>query len=172
MASLPLYLEFGGFRAIHACWDEASMQKLKKQTLDGTLTNEQLCTAADQNDPLFDLVETAVKGPGLELRDGLSFLDKAGHERTSIRRKWWNSKAKTWREVAISVPDLEMLPDGILPEGILQSSYPTDASPVFFGHYWMEGTPHPQADNALCLDYSAGKDGPLVSEARKRPRGQ
>lgn len=163
MASLPLYLEFGGFRAIHACWDEATMEKLKEQTLDGTLTDEQLCTAADKNDPLFDLVETALKGPELELRDGLYFLDKAGHERTSIRQKWWNNKAETWREVAMSVPDLKMLPDAKLPEGVMRSSYLTDAPPVFFGHYWMEGTLQLQAKNALCLDYSAGKDGPLVS---------
>jgi hypothetical protein len=163
MASLPLYIEFGGYRAIHACWNEVDMNALKERASNGTLTNEQLIKAADENDPLFNLVETALKGPELELRDGLSFLDKGGHRRTSTRRKWWDSLADTWRDVAMSVPDIEELPDEKLPDEVLQRSYSSNAPPVFFGHYWMEGAPLLQASNALCLDYSAGKDGPLVS---------
>jgi hypothetical protein len=41
--------------------------------------------------------------------------------------------------------------------------YPETAKPVFFGHYWLTGLPVLQASNALCLDYSAGRDGPLMS---------
>ena len=41
--------------------------------------------------------------------------------------------------------------------------YPEDAKPVFFGHYWMFGRVKLEAQNALCLDYSAGSDGPLIS---------
>lgn len=63
----------------------------------------------------------------------------------------------------MSVPNPERLPDERLSDYLLQSSYPATAPPVFFGHYWMEGMPILQATNALCLDYSAGKDGPLVS---------
>jgi hypothetical protein len=163
MVSLPLYLEFGGFRAVHACWNEKDMDELKKLTRDGRLTEEQFIMAADDNDPVFNLVELALKGPELELPNGLFFIDKGGHTRTNIRRKWWGSRADTWREAAMSVPDLELLPDEKLPDQILASSYPSDAPPVFFGHYWMEGAPIRQAANALCLDYSAGKDGPLVS---------
>ncbi len=163
MVSLPLYLEFGGYRAIHACWSETDMHALKKVTKDGTLTKEQFIRAADDNDPLFDLVEIALKGPELELPDGLFFEDKGGHQRRNIRRKWWDGRADTWREVAMSVPNPELLPDEKLPDHVLARSYPNDAPPVFFGHYWMEGVPLRQAMNALCLDYSAGKDGPLVS---------
>mgnify|MGYP000057643949 CR=1 FL=1 len=35
--------------------------------------------------------------------------------------------------------------------------------PVFFGHYWMRGAPAVQADRMACVDYSAGKGGPLVA---------
>jgi len=34
---------------------------------------------------------------------------------------------------------------------------------VFFGHYWMTGTPKLQTPTAACVDYSAAKDGPLVA---------
>lgn len=163
MATLPLYLEFGGYRAVHACWNEIDMKDLRPLTKDGVLSAEQLIKAADENDPIHALVETALKGPELELPEGYYFVDKGGHERTEIRRKWWDNWAGSWREVAISVPDPDQLPDGKLPDRVVKSSYPRDAPPVFFGHYWMEGEPVRQADNALCLDYSAGKDGPLVS---------
>jgi hypothetical protein len=38
-----------------------------------------------------------------------------------------------------------------------------DAKPVFFGHYWLPGPPELELPNALCLDFSAGKDGPLAA---------
>lgn len=39
----------------------------------------------------------------------------------------------------------------------------TGAKPVFFGHYWMTGSPRPQSSTAACVDYSAGKGGPLMA---------
>ena len=35
--------------------------------------------------------------------------------------------------------------------------------PTFFGHYWMTGRPAPLSPSAACVDYSAGKGGPLVA---------
>jgi hypothetical protein len=40
--------------------------------------------------------------------------------------------------------------------------YPSDAPPVFFGHYWLKGQPQLQAHNVCCLDYSVAKGGELV----------
>lgn len=31
------------------------------------------------------------------------------------------------------------------------------------GHYWLEGTPMPLADNIACVDYSVAKNGKLVA---------
>jgi len=38
-----------------------------------------------------------------------------------------------------------------------------DTKPVFFGHYWMTGKPILQSPRVACVDYSAGKGGPLVA---------
>ena len=35
--------------------------------------------------------------------------------------------------------------------------------PVFFGHYWQAGIPAPLLPKVACVDYSAGKGGPLVA---------
>lgn len=163
MRTLPLYLEFGGFRAVHACWNEAGIEELKTLTRNGVMSEDQLIKAADKRHALFELVETALKGPELQLPDGFFFVDKGGHERREVRRKWWDGRAVSWRDIAISVPNPEQLPEHVLPDDVLTSAYPNDAAPVFFGHYWMTGSPFLQAENALCLDYSAGLDGPLVS---------
>lgn len=35
--------------------------------------------------------------------------------------------------------------------------------PVLFGHYWFSGKPETMAGKFACVDYSAGRDGPLVA---------
>ena len=89
--------------------------------------------------------------------------DKDGNERTEVRVKWWNSNGENWADVTMSVPDPSALPTSPLPKNITALAYPETSKPVLFGHYWMTGTPRMQSPNALCLDYSAGKDGPLMA---------
>lgn len=127
------------------------------------MSEDQLIKFANKKDTLFGLVEIALKGPELKLPDGFFFVDKGGHKRREVRRKWWDGRADSWHDIATSVPDPRQLPDEKLPDDVLRSAYPSDAAPVFFGHYWMTGKPLLQAENALCLDYSAGLNGPIVS---------
>lgn len=163
MRSLPLFLELDGFRAVHACWNETAIADLSKLAKNGQLSEEQFLDAADRNTELFDLVETTTKGPEARMPDGYTIYDKEGVGRKDVRLQWWNGTASTWRDIAISVPDLSELPATPLPSSILQDVYSQAAKPVFFGHYWLTGEPVLQAPNALCLDYSAGRDGPLVT---------
>jgi hypothetical protein len=39
----------------------------------------------------------------------------------------------------------------------------THEHPVFCGHYWLTGTPDRQTAKVACVDYGAGKRGPLVA---------
>ena len=163
MRRLPLFLEPGGFRAVHACWDEARIAKLESHTTNGVLSEAQLIQVANPGHILNDLVESITKGPELPLPNGHTFADKDGNRRSEVRVKWWNSKGRTWADIAMSVPNLNDLPTGELPDNVAEMAYPAHAKPVFFGHYWLTGKPVLQAPNALCLDYSAGKEGPLTS---------
>jgi len=163
MRSLPLFLETKDFRAVHACWMQNTIERLRTLCPDGHLSQEQLVRAADQTDALFGMVEEITKGPEHCLPNGHCFHDKDGTRRHHVRLQWWKSDARSWRDIAISVPDPSDLPDAPLPETLLAQTYPADERPVFFGHYWLTGAPILQAPNALCLDYSAGKDGPLVT---------
>ncbi len=171
MRGLPLFLEEDGFRAVHACWTSSSIERLKAITINGVLSDEQLVRAADRSrvDEMFTLTEQLTKGPEAKLPDGHSITDKDGTVRQEVRLQWWNATARTWREIAISVPSMNDLPDGYLPEALMSQTYPRNQRPVFFGHYWLSGHPVLQAPNALCLDYSAGKAGPLVTYELTEP---
>lgn len=163
MQTLPLFLEFEEFRVVHASWSNSAKLIIESHTANGRLGLEDFINAADVSHPLFDAVELLAKGPELELGDGCYFHDKGNHKRTNIRVKWWQDQADSWRDIAISVPDVNELPDGPLPDNIDFDTYPPSEIPVFFGHYWLIGKPRLQSSNALCLDYSVGKGGPLSS---------
>lgn len=163
MAALPLFVETDQFRAVHACWNETSIAALQTMTSNGTMSEEQVLLSAHKETPLFELVEITTKGPELRLPIGYSIADKEGTERTEVRLKWWKSNASSWADISISVPDPAKLPITTPPANVISHTYPVDAKPVFFGHYWLTGDPEVQAPNALCLDYSAGKDGPLAT---------
>ncbi len=164
MKTLPLWLEFPGCRVIHACWDQRAMAEAERYLNDACLDDQAVERSADLDHPLFHVVEVLAKGPEVPLPDGTIFTDKDGYARSEIRVAWWKPEAKTWQDIAISVPAPKaQLPTGALPDEIGYEPYPADAKPVFFGHYWLTGEIVLQAPNALCLDYSAGKEGPLVA---------
>lgn len=163
MRGLPLFIEADGFRAVHAAWIKPAIDKLREQTGTGILSQDQLIRAAHKNDELYELAEAVSKGPEARLPHPHSFVDKGNKVRHHVRVKWWSGDARTWRQIAMSVPDPSVLPDAELPDNLLKATYPVGDKPVFFGHYWMLGEPKFQSANALCLDYSSGTDGPLVT---------
>lgn len=163
MKGLPLFIETEGFRAVHAAWIKSAIDDLKRHTTKGILSEEQLIRAGRKGDALYDLAEAIAKGPEARLPEPHSFVDKGETIRHRVRVKWWNGDARNWRQIAMSVPDINALPDAPLPDDLLTTTYPVGEKPVFFGHYWMSGEPELQSANALCLDYSAGTDGPLVT---------
>lgn len=163
MKELPLFIETDEFRAVHAAWIRPAIDDLRRQTGTGVLSEDQLIRAGRKGDALYDLVEAIAKGPEARLPQAHSFEDKGKKVRHHVRLKWWNGDAKNWRQIAMSVPDISKIPDAPLPENLVTSTYPVAEKPVFFGHYWMSGEPALQSRNAVCLDYSAGTDGPLVT---------
>jgi hypothetical protein len=163
MKGLPLFIETEDFRVVHAAWIQPAIDDLRRYTGTGILSEDQLIRAGRKGDGMYDLTERILKGPEKRLPGGRSFSDKDGKQRFDVRLKWWNGDARNWRQVAMSVPDISQLPDSPLPDDLLTTIYPYGDKPVFFGHYWMSGEPELQSTNALCLDYSAGTVGPLVT---------
>ena len=94
------------------------------------------------------------------LPEGIHFFDKDGHRREEVRLRWWDQDAMTFRRAALGLEGRESeLPDSILPRDFRYR----ENIPVFFGHYWLNGSPEITAPNAACLDFSVAKKGYLTA---------
>jgi hypothetical protein len=163
MKGLPFFLELDGFRAVHACWHDPAVERVRGCSL---LHRETLIEAGRRGSELYEAVNLLLKGPELELPPGATFIDNDGVERTNIRVRWWQlDQAKTLGELIMPAPQnqLRKTADRALLAHV--PDYPADAPPVFFGHYWLSPTGPSQTfpANATCLDYSAGRKGPLTA---------
>lgn len=164
LADLPFWLDLGDVRAVHAAWDDDAVARFDAAAPGGRVGVDGHLRSGKKTE-IGRAIEVLTCGPEVELPEPHAFTDKGGHRRTCTRIMWWRAGAATWRDIAVSVPDLSELPDEALPGHIAAMQYPADAAPVLFGHYWKswDGGPGPlEAANAFCLDYSAALDGPLV----------
>lgn len=161
--TLPLWLDLGPLRIVHACWDEASMQVLRPVLGAGdTLTDAAVLRGSRPGDPVFEAIEVVLKGPEIDLPAGVEFTDQSGKLRKAVRVRWWQSDLSTYRQAAIGpAGDSEMIPDGPLPGRLRRPD--TAGPPVLFGHYWFSGTPSVISSRFACLDYSVARQGPLVA---------
>lgn len=162
--TLPVYFENEGLRAIHACWDQAMVEELQQYTSGDVLEPGHFRMAGDRHHRLYKLTDVLLKGKEVSLPDGLTFLDKEGQERTEMRIRWWlNPKEVTLKEWCI-IQDIQGLNyDPVAFHYHSESYYDEEARPVFFGHYWLDGTPVLQRSNVCCLDYSIGRKDKLVA---------
>lgn len=163
MKRLPMFLDLGGLRCVHACWDAKRIQRLKGRSL----ADEAFLRASATKMTLeHRAVENVLKGPEMPATDGNMFRDKEGTYRDTIRTRWWDIRA------GLTISDLVMPPGSMadpmkVEPSILEHlpNYGPEEPPVFFGHYWLPADvlKAPLAPNIGCLDFSGGLDGPLVA---------
>ncbi|WP_194755895.1 metallophosphoesterase [Aliidiomarina indica] len=168
--TLPLFLDLGPFRVVHACWHEPSMDVLSPYLhADHSLREDAWVPAFTESHPLFKATETVLKGVEVDLPENTSFFDHKGKERFQVRISWWESAPESLAAIAhIPNPSKNQKALAALaklsadPRVLREFSYQGN-KPVFFGHYWLTGTPQAQSKYCACVDYSAGRDGPLTA---------
>jgi hypothetical protein len=162
--TLPLYYETDNFKAVHACWDNNTIDFLRKTLVSDRLTDNLIYESVKIGTPLNEAVEQTLKGKEMTMPNGLYFFDKDGTKRTEIRIKWWENPAKMTYK-SISVEPVENLPEQPIRLSELKSNdyYSENDKMVFFGHYWLKGEPSFYRENICCLDYSVAKEGKLVA---------
>lgn len=167
--SLPLYLDLGGVRIVHAAWCEASIRFLGDRRFDDM---ELLIASSQPGKAEHSAVSAVLNGPELALPAGHCFHDKEGHARTEIRARWFGPRANgtpvTYRSLVIPASD-EVPETKVSTEALAAlASYGEHEPPVVFGHYWMPPVaPRRLARNAVCVDYSvASKHGGLLAAYR------
>lgn len=150
---LPLWLDVGEFRIVHACWDDDAFNTIATRRPDARLKEEDLEEVAEDKSDFALAVNQTLKGPKSALPNGARFCDHAGHLRSKARVKWWAGTARKWRDAVVSVPNHDDVPDVEIraTDGIPR--YHPDEKPVFFGHYKFAPGDVTESENSLCLDY-------------------
>ncbi|HQE15677.1 MAG: metallophosphatase [Mycobacterium sp.] len=173
--TLPLWLDLGGVRVVHACWHEPSMAVVRAVCGSDRLSGvEHLVAASTKGDELYDAVEILLKGPEISLVDygQPAYVDKDGHRRTKARVRWWHQGASTLADLAEvgAFRTADGNPYPRLPEIEVderdRSFVYNDAIPLFYGHYWRQEPPvhlDDWTEYTACVDFSAGKGGTLVA---------
>lgn len=161
--TLPLWLDLPGFRVVHACWNTPLMAYLEPLLNPDRTMSPAMVEASSRKDSLeYIAVEAITKGMEVNLPEGAFFHDKEQIRRTTTRITWWDPTATTHKAAAVvshseraTIPDTEMPTEKLI-------GY-DNAKPLFIGHYWCSGTPTLLTSHIACVDYSAGKGGPLVA---------
>lgn len=164
--TIPLFIDKGHFRVVHACWDHHAIEHFKTLSADHCLSLEMLYESARDGTFLDKMVDRLTRGTSLKLPDGETMISKDGYVRNMFRTKFWNEEPKTYSDVIFQPDPLpDKLMDRVLSEQELDQLmyYDHTQVPVFVGHYWMDGDPAPIVSNVACLDYSAVKYGRLVA---------
>ena len=168
---LPLWLELSlgdaRLRVVHACWSQPAIDRLATMlSPTRSLTNDAVVATSVHGSAMYDALEVVLKGPEVDL-DGLTYLDKGGHERRKARRRWWDPTATTLRSSAL-IPGGSRTPDGkpfpVLPDTEVDpfGRYDDDV-PVIVGHYWCQAPLELYSSLVACVDYSVARNGPLVA---------
>lgn len=162
--TLPITFEADDFRAVHACWDNDASAVVAGRSFNESKFLVQTGTKGSEE---YAALERLLKGPEINLPDGLTFRDKDGQSRPNLRVCWWGLDDEGLRFCDVVMPPGAEAPDGPVGKDQLAAvpSYPKHEKPVFCGHYWLQwrGEARPLAENVICLDYSGGKEGPLVA---------
>ena len=167
--TIPLWLDLKGLRVIHACWHQESMDALHDLLDDGHLTPELVVAGSRRGSAEYNAIEILLKGPEIQLPDPHHYIDKGGVRRTKARQRWWDPEARTYATAA-HIPKGSLTDAGLpmppLPDDpVTETNLPiyADQVPLMVGHYWFTGAPSALTPWVTCVDYSAGKGGPLVA---------
>lgn len=164
MRRLPVFLDFGDIRIIHACWDDENVELLKNTLTEPKLSKTILREIALNGTKFSGSFWESCKGVEFELPKDLLIFDNEGRPHRSFRMKWWDvPDGKTFRDVSLEsrfeLPAYT-IPKEIIPE---RKPYPADNPIVFFGHYCLKQSNGILADNLCCVDSCVTRTGKLVA---------
>jgi hypothetical protein len=163
MITMPIIFDGEGVRAAHACWDPKALLAFDGNfNADASLPLDVLLRTYVKDSWQQDAIDQLLRGPEVDLPEGVSYLDAQGTRRTTSRLRWWDETLTTYRDGAITDEvSFSQIPVTRLPEESLIID--RDPRPMIFGHYWLPGEPMLLSGRRACLDFSVAAGGPLVA---------
>lgn len=165
LRTLPLFLDLGDIRVVHACWSDEAIEVARSVYEEGKIKKKTFRKIHKKSDAeIAKSVWLLTKGVNLKMPGDLKVVNNKGVSPRSIRMRWWvNYQGKSFRE--LSFESKFGMPDYTIPSEILPQSYPypEDAPIVFFGHYCRGNGPFVIKDNICCVDSCVTGSGKLVA---------
>ena len=162
--TLPMFLDFGKIRIVHACWDDKNIQLIKNIITEAKLTKPILREIALNGTRFSEKFWETCKGIDFQVPKNLLIFDDDGRPHRSFRMKWWdNPEGKTFKE--ISLESRFELPAYTIPPEIVKfrNPYPENDPIVFFGHYSLVEGFGILKDNVCCVDSGVSRTGKLLA---------
>ncbi|MCZ4323939.1 metallophosphoesterase [Pseudomonas anguilliseptica] len=163
---LPLFIDAGHFRVVHACWDASLIEPLRAQFADGCIDEHFLQAAAVHGSFANTALDRLLRGTDMRLPHGMTLTSDDGFTRAHFRTKFWEEDPQTYGDIVFQPDALPELA-AQMPLSEMQKTellkYGADQPLLFVGHYWRSGKPAPIRSNLACLDYSAVLNGKLVA---------
>nr|WP_321410316.1 metallophosphoesterase [uncultured Carboxylicivirga sp.] len=164
LRTLPLFLDLGEIRIVHAYWNDKHIEKVSKMYENGRLRKKHLKDAVKKESTLYTPFLETIKGIEINLPKDLIIKDSNNITRTNFRVKWWiEPHGHTFD--SLSYGNRFSLPKYTIPNELISSYdiYPEDAPMVFVGHYCVgRGVMIPQK-NICCVDACVANGGRLAA---------
>lgn len=171
LRKLPFFLEFDGFRVVHAYWEDQAVSIARTLYEDGKIKKHILRKIIDKHTPEYKAVQSLTRGVEFEFPHDFNIKCNKGVRRASFRVKWWQSlEGKTFRESNFG--NKFYLPELSIPKEFFDahSTYYIqpytvydDSKPLLFvGHYCIgSGVAQFPAKNVCCVDSCVASGGVL-----------
>jgi len=164
MRSLPVFLEIDGLRIVHACWDQDAVDFLKQSNPQNRMSKKFLRRIMKEQGVEFEALMLLLKGYEFKLPEDMVIKDSYGFKRNSFRIKWWNSmEGESFHGLAFG--NKFKLPTYTIPPELYFHipNYKANSTPVFFGHYCLDGQAGVVAPNLCCVDACLANGGRLAT---------
>lgn len=154
MRQLPLYLDLGDIRVVHACWSEEAINVVNERLEEGRLKKRTYREYyKNPKSELARSINVLTKGIDLVMPGDLRVINNKGISPRSFRLSWWEQpEGKTFKEM--SFESKYHLPEYTIPKELVpKTHYYSEKEPiVFFGHYCRGRGPHIVKSNLCCVD--------------------
>ena len=164
LRTLPMFLDFGAIRVVHACWDDKNIKLLRENITEPKITKTILREIALNSTKFSKSFWETCKGVDFQMPRDLLIFDEEGRPHRSFRMKWWdNPEGKTFKEV--SMESRFELPAYTIPSELVKTRipYPANAPIVFFGHYSLVEGFGIIRDNVCCVDSGVSRTDRLLA---------
>lgn len=164
LRKLPLFIDFGHVRVVHAYWNAQFIELLVGATAGGKLKKSFLKQMMKGGTLISKAFMQITKGVEFVFPPNMIVTDLEKVRRINYRVKWWEDPhGKTFHQLSYGnkfrLPDIEVPPHLVLPFEIYQSNQP----PVFIGHYCVNAEPMIPAPNICCVDSCLANGGKLAA---------